>query len=122
MMFYQILLIGLSFAEISLPIERYVLEFTGIILSCTVLGGYCVWNDVYWGLNNDHRRYYIVFGICLFLNLIPVVIPALSGEFARNGLSGAPMLNILVIFMMTVLLIELAVKHFIDKKTEDEEN
>ncbi|MBQ7587323.1 MAG: hypothetical protein IJT37_04785 [Lachnospiraceae bacterium] len=122
MIYYQVILIGLSFAELSLPIDRYVLECFGIFLSCTVLGGYCVWHDVYWGLNNDHRRYYIVFGVCLFLNLIPVIVPAIKGEFAGNGLSGAPMLNLMVIFMMVVLLAELGIKHLIDKKTEDGED
>ena len=122
MVYYQAILVCLSFAEITLPIDSYIMEFFGIILGCTVLGGYCVWHDVYWGLNNDHRRYYIVFGVCLFLNLIPVIVPAIKGEFAGNGLSGAPMLNLMVIFMMVVLLAELGIKHLIDKKTEDGED
>jgi hypothetical protein len=119
---YQVIMVGLEFGEVQLPAEPYIMQFIGLVLGCTVLGGYCVWNDVYWGLNNDHRRYYIVFGVCLLLNLIPIVIPAIRGEFAKNGLSGAPMLNVLVTIMMAVLLLELGVKHLIDKKKEDEED
>jgi hypothetical protein len=58
----------------------------------------------------------------MFLNLIPVIVPAIRGEFAKNGLSGAPMLNIMVMFMMIVLLAELGIKHLIDKKTENGED
>ncbi|MCR5358058.1 MAG: hypothetical protein K6E63_11725 [Lachnospiraceae bacterium] len=122
MLLYQALLIGLSIGEVSLPFEPYIAEFIGIFLSCTVLGGYCIWHDVYWGLNNDHKRYYIIFGVCLFLNLFPIVVPALRGEFARNGISGAPVLNILVMIMMAILLTELGIKHLIDKNKKDEED
>ena len=49
-------------------------------------------------------------------------MPAISGEFARNGISGAPMLNIIVIIMMAILLIEMGIKHIVDKKKVDEED
>ena len=122
MIMYHVFKIGLSFTGISIPVEPYVSEFFGIFLGCTVLGAYCVWNDVYWGLNNDKKRYFIIFGICLLLNLIPVVMPALSGEFERDGIGGAPMMNILVIIMMAILIIEMGIKHLIDKNKEDEED
>jgi hypothetical protein len=49
-------------------------------------------------------------------------VPALSGEFARNGIGGAPMINILVIIMMVILIAELGIKHLIDKNKNDEED
>lgn len=122
MILYHVFMIGLSFADISIPIEPYVSEFFGIFLGCTVLGGYCVWHDVYWGLNNDKKRYFVIFGVCLLLNLFPVVMPALSGEFARDGIGGAPMINIMVIIMMLILLVELGIKHLIDKNKNEEED
>lgn len=122
MILYHVFMIGLSIMDISIPVQPFITEFFGIFLGCTVLGGYCVWNDVYWGLNNDKKRYFIVFGVCLLLNLIPVIMLAISGEFEKNGIGGAPMINILVIIMMAILLIEMAIKHFIDKNTEVEED
>ncbi len=122
MVIYQVLMIGMAIGGITLPIETYVSEFFGIFLGATVLGGYCVWHDVYWGLNNDKKRYFIIFTVCLLLNLLPVLMPAISGEFTRNGISGAPMLNIIVIIMMAILLIEMGIKHFVDKKKVDEED
>ena len=122
MVIYQVLMIGMEIGGISLPIEAYVSEFFGIFLGVTVLGGYCVWHDVYWGLNNDKKRYFIIFGVCLLLNLLPVVMPVISGEFAKNGIGGAPMMNILVIIMMAILIIEMGIKHFVDMNKKDEED
>ena len=122
MLLYHLLMIGLYIGDITIPVDPYVTEFIGIFLGCTVLGAYCVWNDVYWGLNNNKKRYFIVFGVCLLLNLFPVIMPAISGEFERNGIGGAPMLNILVIIMMAILLIEMGIKHFIDNRKADEED
>ena len=122
MILYHVLMMGLYMCDITIPVDPYVAEFIGIFLGCTVLGAYCVWNDVYWGLNNDHKRYYIIFGVCLLLNLIPVAVPALTGEFERNGLGGAPMINLLVIILMAILLIELGIKHLIDKNKDEEED
>ena len=122
MIFYHVLMMGLYLCGITIPVEPYVAECFGIILGCTVLGTYCVWNDVYWGLNNDHKRYYIIFGVCLLFNLIPVAVPALTGEFERHGFGGAPMINLFIMIMMAILLIELGIKHLIDKKKDDEED
>ncbi|MCR5507120.1 MAG: hypothetical protein K6F34_00385 [Lachnospiraceae bacterium] len=122
MVCYQLLLVGLSIAEITVPFESFVVEFFGIFLGATVLGAYCIWNDVYWGLNNDHKRYYIIFSVCLLLNLLPVLMPALRGEFARSGMSGAPMLNVIVIIMMMILIAELCIKHLVDRNKKDEED
>ena len=122
MLLYHLLMIGLYIGDITIPVDPYVTEFIGIFLGCTVLGAYCVWNDVYWGLNNNKKRYFIVFGVCLLLNLFPVIMPAISGEFERNGIGGAPMLNILVMIMMAILLIEMGIKHFIDNRKADEED
>lgn len=122
MLLYHLLMMGLYLGDITIPVDPYVTEFIGIFLGCTVLGAYCVWNDVYWGLNNDHKRYYIAFGVCLLINLIPIAVPLLRGEFVKIGFGGAPTINLLVIIMMAILLIELGIKHLIDKKKGDEED
>lgn len=121
MLLYHVLMIGLYLGGITIPVDPYVTEFIGIFLGCTVLGTYCVWNDVYWGLNNDHKRYYIIFSVCLLLNLLPIAVPALTGEFKKHGFGGAPTINLLVIIMMAILLIELGIKHLIDKKKDEED-
>ena len=111
----------LMMTDINLPIEDYALIFIAIIAGCTVLATYCIWNDVYWGLNNDHRRYHIIFVIAIVLNTFPVVMQALDGSLMENGKLGMPLLNIVVLIMMVIVYGELIIKHVIDKKTGGED-
>ena len=99
-----------------LPIEDYALIFTGIILGCEVLCAYCIWNDVYWGLNNDHRRYHIVFVAGILLNAMDIVIAAVNGVLVRNGKLGMYMLNITVLMMLVSVYIEMLIKSVLDRK------
>lgn len=120
---YQVVMVFVHIAGAQLPIEDYALDFTGILLGCIVLCTYCIWKGVYWGLNNDPKRYYIIFAVCIVFNLLPIVIPAINGTLLEDGKIGLPMLNIMVLIMMAVVLITLAVKGIADKNnTEDEED
>ncbi|MBR6237807.1 MAG: hypothetical protein IKQ83_02035 [Lachnospiraceae bacterium] len=115
----QALLCTASICQIEIPIEDYILHFMGILFGCLVLGAYCIWNGVYWGLNNDHKRYGVVFAVCIVLNLIAVVGPVMAGMlFEKDGKIGMPALNFLIIFMMAVFGIEFLIKGAIDKKTD----
>ena len=118
--FAQALLMMTLMSGIELPIENYALVFIAIIIGCMVLATYCIWNDVYWGLNNDHRRYQIVFAVALVFNILPVFFNALGGTLIENGKIGMPLLNIVVIIMMIVVYVELLIKKVIDKKTAEE--
>ncbi len=118
----QALLCTASICQIEIPIEDYILHFVGILFGCLVLGAYCIWNGVYWGLNNDRKRYGVVFAICIILNLIAVVGPLMSGMlFEEDGKIGIPVLNFLVILMMAVFGIEHIIKSSIDKKADADE-
>ncbi|MCR5789220.1 MAG: hypothetical protein K6G83_04955 [Lachnospiraceae bacterium] len=121
MMIYEAAMVVLKAGEIVFPFEDYLAGFIGVILGCIVLGCYCIWHDVYWGLNNNRRRYYIIFGVIFALNLMPVVMQAASGTLIQDGKIGLPMLNILVIFMLAVFGIELLIKHFTDRSRGEED-
>ena len=119
--FCQVIIMWLFMTGIELPVENYALSFTGIILSCTVLAVYCIKNDVYWGLNNDHKRYHVIFVIALALNIIPpAMLYTSKGTLLENGKIGMPMLNIVVIFMMIVVYVELFIKRILSGKSEEE--
>ena len=123
MMVFEVIFMLLSIGDITLPIADYSLHFIGIAAACTVLGGYCIWHDVYWGLNNDHKRYYIVFAVCIVLNIIPIVGASKSNTWKNaDGRIGIPALNVMVITMMAILGIELIVKGLIDRNRNDEED
>lgn len=119
--FAQAVIMLIFMSDIELPIENYALLFIGIIIGCTVLATYCIWNDVYWGLNNDHKRYHVVFLIATILNVLPVIGPALGGSMFINGKIGMPVLNITVLIMMFIVYVELLVKKIKDKNDTCEE-
>ena len=119
---YQVAVMFLHIAEINVPLETYALDFTGVLLGCIVLCAHSIWNGVYWGLNNDHKRYYIIFAVTIVLNIIPIAGQAASGTLLQDGKIGLPMLNIMVIIMMFILGIEMIIKSVIDRnKTEEDE-
>jgi len=119
--FVQALLMLIFMSDYNLPVENYALVFTGVIIGCIVLAAYCIWNDVYWGLNNNHKRYHAIFVIALILNFLPVYFQAKGGSLFENGKIGMPMLNIAVIIMMVIIYAELLIKKFIDNRSGDRE-
>ena len=64
----------------------------------------------------------ILFAVCLILNLLPVVGLIRGAGFKPDGRIGMPLLNILIIFMMAVLLVEMLIKKVIDKRKDDGED
>lgn len=101
--FYNAALMCFFMSGIETPLENYVLVFIGVVLACTVLAVYCIWNDVYWGLNNDHRRYHVIFAVALVLNILPVYMNARGGSIMDEGRLGIPMLNVVVIAMVIII-------------------
>jgi hypothetical protein len=110
-MIYEALMLVLEIGQIALPLPSYILHFAGIIVGCIVLAGYCIWKDVYWGLNNNRKRYAVIFLICAALNAIPVV-PMITGKTSLD--SG--WLNVIVLIMMAVIGIELIIKEIMDRR------
>ncbi len=114
----QAIVMTLSVGQIDLPIQDYVLQFASVLAGCTVLGVYCIWNDVYWGLNNDPKKYLIIFVIALALNAFAAIGSIVGGGIMEDGKLGLPMLNIMVIIMMLIVCIELIIKRCIDRTSE----
>lgn len=120
MLMYEVLMVGIKVGEISLPIPDYILHFAGLITGCVVLAGYCIWNDVYWGLNNNYKRYGIVFALLAVFNAFPVIGALTSGELVVDGMLNLPFLNLLVLVMMLILGIMMLVKRTTDKGAEED--
>ncbi len=115
---YEAVMMIITMSGVSLPIQDYMLHMAGIFLGCTVLCTYCIWNDVYWGLNNDPKKYMLVFAIALAINVAAAVGFGSSSGFMEDGKIGFPALNVMVIIMMVIILIELFIKQMI-RKDED---
>ena len=118
---YEAALAVLAVGEIPLPISGYLLHFAGILLGCLVLSGYSIWKDAWWGINNNRKRYAIVFIVCALLNIIPVIGALKNGSMVQEGQLTSPFLNVMVCFMLLVVGIELLVKNMLDKRAGKEE-
>jgi len=118
---FECLMLVISIGRLPLPVDEYILHFMGIILGCTVLAVYSIWHDVYWGLNNNRRRYSIVFIICAAINAIPVIASLRTGTLIVNSKPSSAFINLLVLIMLLILAIELLIKQIADKKEEGED-
>ncbi len=117
-MAYEMILMASGVAGLSFPSPVYIVNFLGIILGCTVLGVYCIWKDVFWGLNNNRERYFVVYAAVIALNLLPLIIAGFSGGMILNN---AQLVNIMVIIMMAVLLITMVIKSFVLRNSGGED-
>ena len=106
------------------PLPDYLVFFSTIIIGLTVMCAYFIWKGVYWGINNNPKRYIVVMILAFLLNLIPIFSVVSNGKTELNGASvmeSLPMMNVIVVLMLMVVGGELLIKHFIDKaKTEED--
>ena len=110
----------LSMSEVTFPVATYLVHLGIILIGCMVLCMYCIWNDVYWGLNNNRKRYTAVLTVALVLNIIPIIGVINKGEIATSGFESLPIMNIMVVAWMVVIgLFAMAKKIFV--KSEEEE-
>ena len=120
LMIYEALLFILELCEISLPFPDYLLRLAGICLASLVLASYCIWKDVYWGLNNNRKRYGILFLVCGILNAIPVFGAMTHGGLFHEGEASVPAINLMVLVMMIVIGTELLVKQLLENREAEE--
>lgn len=120
LLIFEVLLMIPEFGEITLPIPGYILHFAGCTVGILVVTSYCIWKDVYWGLNNNRKRYGLIFLACGILNAIPVIGAITHGGLIRDGKLESPAINLFVLIMMVVISAELLVKASLDKKEAEE--
>ena len=120
-MIYEGIMIVLEIGEIPLPIDGYLMHFAGVLLGLVVLSAYCIWNDAYWGINNNRRRYGIIFVAAALLNVVPVVGAVTNGTFMKDGKFTTPFINLMVCVMLLVIGVELLMKQHLEKRAEESE-
>ena len=104
------------------PIPEYSVFFLDIIVGLTTMCAYSIWNGVYWGLNNDKKRYGIIMVIAIILNLIPVINGAIRGDFlSSDPVESLPIFNIIVLVMFVVLLAVMLIRALVDKSCREED-
>lgn len=106
----------------SFPLPEYIMYFLTVIIGVTVVCVYSIWKGVYYGINNDPKRYSIILIVAFVLNLIPVAGTLASGGLTfSDPLDTLPMLNVIVIIMLIIVGVELIIKSLIDRKSPEED-
>lgn len=106
----------LGIAEISLPMEPQVMNFSYIIIGCLVDICYCVFNDCYWGLNNKRKSWGIAMFIAGAVNAFAAIMAAVEGRLIVNGLLSTPGINLFCAILLIALAVITLCKSLSDKK------
>ena len=117
---YLAILTVFFMTDFEIPFVISVLAFFGVALSVTVVAVYSIWNEAYWGLNNQRDRYAIVFVLCAIINLGAGISAIVQGTVFL-GTQG-PIINLLCGIMLLIIGGTLILKKFIKpEETDDEE-
>lgn len=115
---YLVLWMTLSIGGIKLPLVDAVIAFIGILLGLMVLGIYTIYNGAYWGINNDPKKYGIVFTVATVINIIYTVFAIKAGTMIEDGTLQIPFVNLLCAVVMVILLIAVVIKKAMSKEEE----
>lgn len=121
MIAFECVLLFLDFLDVSLPFHYGIIHFAGILIGALVFACHSIWNGAYWGINNNLKRYAIVFLALAFLNAIPIIGALKSGTFFEEGKLAPPVLNLMVLVELLVLGITLLAKHLSGQHAEEED-
>ena len=105
----------------ALPFADYLLDLAAILIGCLVLAIYTIWNDVYWGLNNNRKRYNVILAIALILNVLPLIMSIKTGYLATTGMNSIPLMNLMVVIWLAIIGLAAVIKNIVKKNDAEEE-
>ena len=107
-----------SIAGYEFPLPDYLVYFSSIIIGITVMCAYDIWNGVYWGMNNDRKKYAIIIIIGLILNIFPIASALVSGQLlSKDPAEALPWMNVIVIAMFIIIGIVALIRKLVDMAT-----
>lgn len=115
-MIFAALNVVLSLAGLELPVVPEVLAFCYIFVGAATNIVYCIFQDAYWGLNNNKKRYLIVFLLIALLNIAIVVRSYLAGTLIEDGRLGTMGTNLLVAVLFLVTGLAILIQMIREKK------
>ncbi len=117
--------IVLDVAEIDIPIKTSVMYFLAIVVGVLCHTTYCIFNDGYFGINNNPKQYYVMFVLIGLFNVLIGVMNCIRGNLISDGKLDVPAINLFCGLMFVVLGICIVIKSVMDKKKnmdDDEED
>ncbi len=97
--------------------KYFFVMFVGLIVHV----GYSIWNNAYYGINTNKKRFII---ICIFagaMNLFGVVGSIMGGQFVADGVIQDPGSNLLCFILLAFAGIELFIKDRMDSRADSME-
>ena len=94
--------------------NRFVMDFFIIFVGLIVQVTYCIWNDGYYGINTNRKRFYIISIIAALCNLLSVIGNIKGGSFIVYGVLQDSGVNFLIVVLFIVIGVELIIKERID--------
>lgn len=118
--FFIMMIMDLFDAESILPMG--IIAFTGIVVAALVNCAYCIWNDAYWGLNNNRARYIWFLGVITVINVIFPLKTIMHHEMIVNGQLDSSFINLECSVFLLVVMAILGAKALKDKNQPDEDD
>lgn len=112
------IMLCLSVAEITLPMIDGVIFFTIMFIGILATMIHSMINGAYWGLNNNRKRYILLFIICTIINLLVPIIALKDGSLFVEGKLQAPFIN----FLCGLLFVVAAIVSAVNKQTTSDED
>ncbi|MCR5831264.1 MAG: hypothetical protein K6G67_03860 [Lachnospiraceae bacterium] len=105
------------------PVAAFTRGFFIIFVGVIVQVSYSIFNDAYYGINTNKKRFMIVCIIAGLCNLLGVIGSIKGGNFIEDGVMTDAGSNLLCVIMMFTIAVELLIKDRIDSaKVIDEES
>ena len=108
--------------EVELPIKDGVYLFLLILFSVLEHTVYCIFNDGYFGINNEPKKYYISFFLIGIGNLVIGILNSIGGRLIDNGKLDIPAMNLVCGMMFVIVGISVFIKNKIDPDSDDSDD
>lgn len=118
---YLLLLAGIELGEINVHMTIDVKLYFGIMVGVTAVVIHSIWNNAYWGINNNVKRYAVTFVLATVLNAFVSFMAYKEGRLYQDGMFQSATLNLLCTIMFILIGITIAIKAAVEKNREAEE-
>ncbi|MCR5422001.1 MAG: hypothetical protein K6E98_13460 [Lachnospiraceae bacterium] len=102
--------------------SRLTTDFFVIFIGTFIQVTYSIWNDGYYGINTNKKRFYIVSLCAGIANLLSVIANIKDGRFIDNGVISDAGINLLCVILFLMIAAELIIKDRMDEKVSAEES
>ncbi|MBO4864043.1 MAG: hypothetical protein J5517_06740 [Eubacterium sp.] len=105
--------------DLFVPIQTSLIPVLMILVSIVINCGYCIFNDGYFGVNSERKKWYSSITIIGVANIVIGLCNMLNNGFMEDGKLGFPFVNFACGFCFVIVGIMIFIKDRIDKNEED---